>query len=112
MQDGATCEVTRIQRFGSALNLNIHFHILLLDSIYVYRDNRPPRFQRITQRILAKTATLDLHLFSSLSEVRDLTTEWMRIYNDQRAHAALGDMTPVTYMVAAKQAENASTAWT
>jgi hypothetical protein len=27
--------------------LNIHFHILFLDGVYVYRDNRPPRFQRI-----------------------------------------------------------------
>ncbi|WP_431311300.1 transposase [Parahaliea mediterranea] len=36
-----------IQRFGSALNLNIHFHILFLDGVYVFRDTRPPRFQRI-----------------------------------------------------------------
>lgn len=52
LKDGATGAVTLIQRFGwygipAALNLNIHFHILLLDSVYVYRDNRPPRFQRI-----------------------------------------------------------------
>ena len=46
-KDGATGAVTLIQRFGSALNLNIHFHILLLDGVYAYRDNRPPRFQRI-----------------------------------------------------------------
>ena len=39
--------MTLIQRFGSALNLNIHFHTLLLNGVYVYRDNRPPRFQRI-----------------------------------------------------------------
>ena len=39
--------MTLIQRFGSALNLNIHFHILFLDGVYVYRDNRPPRFQRV-----------------------------------------------------------------
>ena len=47
LNDGATGAVTLIQRFGSALNLNIHFHILFLDGVYVYRDNRPPRFQRI-----------------------------------------------------------------
>jgi hypothetical protein len=47
LKDGATGAVTPIQRFGSAVNLNIHFHILLLDGVYVYRDNRPPRFQRI-----------------------------------------------------------------
>jgi hypothetical protein len=47
LEDGATGAVTLIQRFGSALNLNIHFHILFLDGVYVYRDNRPPRFQRV-----------------------------------------------------------------
>jgi hypothetical protein len=29
------------------LNLNIHFHILFRDGVYVYRDNRSPRFQRV-----------------------------------------------------------------
>ena len=47
LKDGATGAVTLIQRFGSALNLNIHFHILFLDGVYVYRDDRPPRFQRV-----------------------------------------------------------------
>ncbi len=46
-KEGATGAVTLIQRFGSALNLNIHFHILFLDGVYTYRDNRPPRFQRV-----------------------------------------------------------------
>ena len=27
--------------------MNIHFHILFLDGVYVYRGNRPPRFQRV-----------------------------------------------------------------
>ena len=40
-------------RFGSALNLNIHFHILFLDGVYVYRDNRPPRFKRVKAPALA-----------------------------------------------------------
>jgi len=37
----------RLVLLGSALNLNIHFHILFLVGVYVYRDNRPPRFQRV-----------------------------------------------------------------
>jgi len=44
---GVTGAVTLIQRFGSALNLNIHFHIPFLDGVYAYRDDRPPRFQRV-----------------------------------------------------------------
>ena len=43
----ARAPLTLIQRFGSALNLNIHFHILFLDGVYVCRDDRPPRFQRV-----------------------------------------------------------------
>jgi hypothetical protein len=44
---GATGAVTLIQRFGSALNLNIHCHILFLDGVYFCRNNRPLRFQRV-----------------------------------------------------------------
>ena len=47
LKEGATGAVTLIQRFGSALNLNIHFHILFLDGVYVNRDSHPPRFQRV-----------------------------------------------------------------
>ena len=32
-----TGAITLLQRFGSALNLNIHFHILFLDGVYVER---------------------------------------------------------------------------
>ena len=32
---GATGAVTLVQRFGSALNLNVHFHMLCLDGVYV-----------------------------------------------------------------------------
>jgi hypothetical protein len=31
---GVTGAVTLIQRFGSALNLNVHFHLLVLDGVY------------------------------------------------------------------------------
>jgi hypothetical protein len=31
---GVTGAVTLIQRFGSALNLNVHFHMLVLDGVY------------------------------------------------------------------------------
>jgi hypothetical protein len=34
-----TGTVTLIQRFGSALNLNVHFHMLFLDGVYVERSD-------------------------------------------------------------------------
>jgi hypothetical protein len=37
---GATGAVTLIQRFGSALNLNIHFHMLVLDGAYLVDTER------------------------------------------------------------------------
>jgi ribosomal protein S27E len=51
-----TGAVTFIQRFGSALNLNVHFHMLFLDGVYVTRchdgdsgnaDNRSQVFRRV-----------------------------------------------------------------
>jgi len=42
--------VTLIQRFGGALNLNIHFHMLFLDGVYIDIDSRHgtnPRFRRV-----------------------------------------------------------------
>ena len=38
--------MTLIQRFGSALNLNIHFHMLFLDGVYVDgADGLSPQFR-------------------------------------------------------------------
>lgn len=38
--------VTLIQRFGSALNLNVHLHMLVLDGVYAMKQNGP-RFHRV-----------------------------------------------------------------
>jgi hypothetical protein len=43
---GDTGAVTLIQRFGSALNANLHFHMLFLDGAYLTEPN-PPVFRRI-----------------------------------------------------------------
>ena len=45
--DARTGAVTLIQRFGGALNLNVHFHMLFLDGIYVGRSDGTLRFRRI-----------------------------------------------------------------
>jgi len=37
--------MTFIQRFGSALNLNIHMHLLILDGAYAFTDGTA-RFHR------------------------------------------------------------------
>jgi len=43
-----TGAVTLIQRFGSALNLNVHLHMLFLDGVYVVSEsNAAPVFRRM-----------------------------------------------------------------
>jgi hypothetical protein len=68
-QTARTGAVTLIQRFGSALNLNIHFHMLFLDGVYrdLGDDTEGQRFQpvghatqiemnRLTQKIVFRVA--------------------------------------------------------
>ncbi len=43
-----TGAVTLIQRFGSALNLNIHFHMLYLDGVYAVNEYGKTSFYRIS----------------------------------------------------------------
>jgi hypothetical protein len=39
-----TGAVTLIQRFGSALNLNLHFHVLFIDGVFSPKSNGDLRF--------------------------------------------------------------------
>ena len=43
-RDGRTGTVTVIQRFGGALNLNVHFHTLALDGVFVREPDGSLRF--------------------------------------------------------------------
>jgi hypothetical protein len=59
-----TGSVTLIQRFGSALNLNVHFHMLFLDGVYIRNKQGKARFQRTiapTQQELAKLVHMISH---------------------------------------------------
>jgi len=54
---GATGAVTLIQRFGSALNLNVHLHMLVLDGAYLV-GTEPPVFRRTPRPSEAELKTL------------------------------------------------------
>gem|GEM_PF-2717514 len=43
---------------------------------------------------------LNLYMFRSLTEVRDLTSSWLRQYNEERPHDALGDQSLAGYLAA------------
>ena len=47
--DGRCGSVSFVQRFGSALNLNPHFHVLMPDGVYVTGHDGTPRFVRTPQ---------------------------------------------------------------
>ena len=40
---------------------------------------------------------LDVHLFGSPTQVRELTHEWMIEYNEQRSHDSLDERTPLEH---------------
>jgi hypothetical protein len=44
---GATGAVTLVQRFGSALNLNVHFHMVFLDGAYQTAGADAPLFHPV-----------------------------------------------------------------
>lgn len=53
-----TGAVTLIQRFGSALNLNIHFHMLFIDGGYQIKHNGQLRFHRVNAVTTSELNTL------------------------------------------------------
>lgn len=44
-----------------------------------------------------RNEVLNLYLFRSLEEVRELTANWMTVYNEQRPHVSLQGAAPCTY---------------
>lgn len=57
-KEATTGAVTLIQRFGSALNLNIHFHLLAIDGVYLQREGRKPSFRRTKAPTKSELETL------------------------------------------------------
>lgn len=41
---------------------------------------------------------LDLYLFNNLDEVRQITDDGIQLYNHERPHDGLNDMTPIEYL--------------
>lgn len=46
-----------------------------------------------------RQAVLDMYVFTTLNEVREQTEKWLKEYNEERPHDALGDMTPREYLL-------------
>ncbi|MGD1335192.1 IS3 family transposase [Vibrio harveyi] len=67
------------------------------ENSYIERFNRTYR-----------TELLDMYVFKTLSEVRELTEQWMKEYNDERPHDALDDLTPWEYLARYESRKNSN----
>ena len=67
---------------------------------YVERFNRTYR-----------TEVLDMYAFRRLSEVREITNNWIREYNEERPHDSLGSLTPREYLMVNSMQENSKSEW-
>ena len=45
----------------------------------------------------AAGAVLNAYLFRNLAQVREVVETWLKIYNTERPHQALGFMTPIEF---------------
>ena len=59
-----------------------------VQNAYIERFNRTYRSE-----------VLDMRRFESQHEVRQITYEWIKHYNENRPHESLGDLTPMEYLL-------------
>ncbi len=99
--------VTLIQRFGSALNLNIHFHMIFLDGVFVPVEGAPPVFQQVSGPTVSELQVLVQQIGARIGRVleqrglieRDLENAWLAT---QGSEGPLDDLIghSITYRVA------------
>ena len=58
-----------------------------------------------------RVEVLDFYLFKSLTEVKEITENWLRQYNEERPHESLGDLTPAEFLVKNSPKEISTFGW-
>lgn len=79
-------------------------HGVELEFIHSGRPMQNSYIERLNQTYCDEV--LDLYLFRTLEEVRDITDHWITKDNEERPHDALQDMAPVEYLVAKMTQKN------
>ena len=82
---GDTGAVTLVQRFGSALNLNIHFHMLVLAGVYLPVAGGPPVFRHLPAPTGAQLQALARQIAARVGRLlerrglieRDMENAWL-----------------------------------
>jgi hypothetical protein len=76
--------VTLVQRFGSALNLNVHLHMMVLDGVYTLDGNRPsfhrvnaPDFEHLEKLLNRIIARVTRRLVKDGLLIPDLEQPWL-----------------------------------
>lgn len=82
-----TGAVTLIQRFGSALNLNVHFHILFIDGVYQQSDNSHLRFRRVSAPVAKELNRLVATISQRVA--RYLERQGLLTVDDESSHLTL-----------------------
>jgi len=57
---------------------------------------------------MLREGILNMHVFRTLTEVRELTEDWVREYNEERPHDSLNDLTPWEYLAQHELRENSN----
>ena len=78
--------ITLIQRFGSALNLNIHYHMLVPDGVYL-TETDPPYFRKVSAPTAAELQTLIKTISERIGRRLERTGKLVR--DDQSSYLAL-----------------------
>ena len=55
---------------------------------------------------------LNMYVFKTLAEVKQITDRWLTEYNEERPHDSLADMTPIEYLNKHHELENSNWTWT
>ena len=58
-----------------------------------------------------RTEILDFYLFRTLNEAREITERWLAVYNSERPHESLNNLTPEEYLMMAETPEISKSAW-